>query len=132
MSAGTEHIGGDVDDVHQAEAAVIGGRPIPVGVVGPVRVQQLPAVSWSSRSRTVAASDGPVKLASGDPRRKSLTLLATGGAVYVGPDDASCRQAVAAEWPAGLPLTLTHAEDVYAAAATTDVTVSYVEELWAE
>lgn len=132
MSAGEELIGGQVADVQQAEAEVLAGRPIPVGVIGPVRVQQLPAASWSTRSRTVAAADGPAKVASADPRRRSLVLICTGGDMYVGDSDPACRQLVAAQWPAGLPLTLHHREDVYVSAASADIVVSTVEELWAE
>lgn len=127
----SEPIGGQVADVEQAEAAVLAGRPIPVDVAGPVRVQTLPSVSWSTRSRTVALVDGPIKVASGDPRRRSLVVTCTGGTMYVGASDPACRQGVAAVWPAGLPLHLTHREDVFVSAATADLVVSTVEELWA-
>lgn len=120
-----------MDDIEQREAAVLTGAPIAVAVAGPVRVQALPSRSWSTKSRTQTQADGAVKVSSADARRRSLTLIAEGGAVFVGPDQASCAAGVAAKWPAGLALVLTHAEDVYVAAAA-DTLVSVVEELWAE
>lgn len=121
----------DMDDIEQREAAALLAAPVPVAVAGPVRMQALPSRSWSTKSRTQAVADGAVKVSSADPRRRCLTLVAEGGAVFVGPDQASCAAGVAAKWPAGLALVLTHSEDVWVSAAE-DALVSVVEELWAE
>lgn len=131
MSAG-EAPTGDMDDIEQRERAALASRPVPVAVAGAVRSQALPSRSWSSQCRTIDLSDGPVKVASADGRRRSLTLIVDGGPVYVGGDQASCAQAAAARWPAGVALALTHAEEVWVSAATANVTLSAVQELWAD
>lgn len=128
----TDEYAGSIADIEQREADALAGRPVSVAVAGPVGVQQMPSRSWSARNRTVPMDAGGIKIASADPRRRSLTLIAVNAPMFIGATSAANMGPTSVRWPAGVPLVLTHQEEVWAACTTADVLVSIVEELWAD
>lgn len=105
---------------------------VPVRVVDPVQVQQLPSRHGVSRSFGTAATDGePVPLLGADLRRRRAVIIAASASIYVGERE-MVKSGAAAIWPAGVPLVIEHTEQVYARAATGTATVSVISENWAD
>jgi len=83
---------------------------VPVQVEGPVRVQQLPAVSGEMSSRNDITVT-PQKLFSEDPRRKVLTLIANTAPLVIGRTQQECLNG--AHIPTNIPVVITHREAVW-------------------
>lgn len=135
MSAGSEFTGSIEDvDQEQARPEVPTALPaVPVQVDGPVQVHQLGSRSAASRSRRLADTDGAVKVFNADDRRRHLTLLSTDLDFFYDTDQAGVVAEVSALWLAGVPLPITHKEEIWvkvAAAGTT--TLSIIAENWAD
>ncbi len=124
---------GDLSDVLQEEERpeLPGAWPhIPVKVDGPVQTHAVPSVS--SGCRTFVISTSAKRVANADPRRRIVRLLGTGGSFRVGttPNEVT-NDMSSATWPASVVLELTHMEEIYVQAATTDVTLAVIVENWA-
>lgn len=117
-------------DILQAE------MPVPAAISvrqdGPVRVQELPAVAGISRHLTVGNTNADTQVLVGaDPSRRRLVLIATGSAVKIGATRGDVSTAgAAAEWPAGVVLTLLHCGPLWIRAVTAPATVDVMTEQW--
>lgn len=109
------------------------GLAVPVRVRDAVRVQQLPTNAGPSRNLQVGPVD-PVKILNADPRRSSATVIATGDAIFIGPDPGAVAGGLAARWPVAVPLTI-RSQDAWYVRAETETktaTVSVIIDQWAE
>src|SRR5262245_10723935 len=118
-----------VPEVLQAET----GQPdqaIPVEVVGPVRIDDLPSRSGGITSRQVTVT--PVRaLLPNDPRRKTATILAVSGDIRLGHTQNEAMSAGAgATWPQSVPFLYTASDELWAAGLLTTVEVSVIVEHW--
>lgn len=124
----------DNDDLLQEEEHPVAMTPIPVVVEGPTRVVELPGTNLIMDQRDVDNTAGNAQRIFGkDPRRKSLTLIASGGAIRVATSQAVCVPGSGAIIPVGVPLRITASTEVWVAASSgSATTVSYVAEQWAD
>lgn len=127
---------GNISDLNQEpehEEFNLMNHTIPVTVDGPVQIHNLPSVSAGSRCWTSVGDVTPVRVANGDPRRRSMTLISLDEDFYVGATQSEVEQGYAALWPSGIPLTLTHSDPVYVLCAhdTNTTTISVLVENWA-
>lgn len=118
------------DDVNQEHYS----KPsIPVRVTDPVAVQELPTLDAQSRNVVILlTATAPVKILNEDPRRSGAQIIANGGAVFVGTDQESVRLKSCARWPVGIPLPIKARCAWYVMPDTADITVSVINEQWAE
>lgn len=108
--------------------------PLPdvrVNVDGPVGVHLLPSVTGACRSFTAIPATGAKRIGNANPRRRSITILSIEENIYVGTTQNEAASAYGALWPKLVPLLLTHQEEVHVRAAQNTVTVSVIEENWA-
>jgi len=130
--AGTTQVVGEydydtatVDEVEQAETGYP-DRPIPVEVVAPVRVDELPVRSGGMFTRSVAQTPTRATL-SANPLRKAATIIPLDGDVRIGTSQGEAlANGSGAILPAGVPLVTTLADDIWigsAVAATAQVSV---------
>jgi hypothetical protein len=104
---------------------------IVTGVVGPVRVQELPRRTASARTWTVSTT--PVQVLTADPYRAVAVLVADTD-VFVGHVQHGAGDDItSAWWPQGVPLVVTATVDVHVRCARSDQTarVSVRTERWA-
>ncbi len=102
-----------------------------VNVDGPVGVHLLPSVTGACRSFTAIAATSAKRIANANPRRRSITILSIEENIYVGSNQNEAASGYGALWPKLVPLVLTHQEEVHVRAAQNTVTVSVIEENWA-
>jgi len=76
---------------------------LPVEVIGPVRIQDLPVHIPETKSVTLPA-DTAEQLLSGDPRRSRAIIISTDTDFYVGTSRGQVANGAAAVWPAFYPL----------------------------
>jgi hypothetical protein len=124
----------DIDDVLQEEAVPVAMTPIPVTVQGPTRVVELPGINLIMDQRDVDnVVNNQQRIFGKDPKRKSLTLIASGGAIRVATTSAMCVPGAGAIIPVGVPLRITADTEVWVAASSgSATTVSYIAEQWAD
>ena len=118
----------DVDELQAREDAHLA---VPVDVEGPVRVQQLPARSGTSRSWKVNSTDTTV-IAKADLTRGRLLVWTDTTSVQLSYDQASITAGTAAVLPVGLVVELRNCRRVYVRSTGADTTVSVLGEQWSE
>lgn len=120
----------DTEDVLQEEAHPAPMTPIPVVVEGPTRVVELPTPDLVA-DQVDLDNVTPVRLFGRDPRRKRLTLIASGGALRLATNSQQCQPGRGAIIPTGVPVTLTAYCEVWVMASSgSGCTVSYLSEQW--
>lgn len=116
------------------------GPAVAVRQVGPVTVHELPTRVATSRSINVTdviqsdPGSAAEQIATYDPRRKSITILAATQPIYVGHSKQDVVNGTAGVLPAGIPLTLNTSAEVWVrcSAAGQTAVVSYWSQLWAD
>lgn len=103
---------------------------VPVDVVGPVRVQQLPARSFAIRSLSLANAGQPQPLIGEDLLRSRVTVCWSGGDIVIAPtfEEAGADSGRAAV--ANSPLVFMHTEKMWVRAPAADVLVTAFIEQW--
>lgn len=138
MSAGIEL---QPDEIEVLQAEQTGPEPTVRTVVAhieaPVRTQDLPRKSASSRTWTVgtlasAGGPGAKRVLSAQPRRALARLLSTGQVMLVAFSQNAAQQPdTMALWPAGSVLQITTDTEVWVASTTGTTQVSVIAEFWA-
>lgn len=127
-------------DIPEPELPQLQQRPTPiypavdVKVVAPVQVQLQPATTTSIRVEFIAANADAVQVLNRDLRRQRAVLLFS-GAVFLGAAKAKIRKGAATPgvpWVASTPLEIHSTTELYVFATAADVTVSVVEEFYAD
>lgn len=128
----TDDLSPDTDELLQEEHTPAPLTPIPVVIEGPARVVELPSVGLVLDQIDVDNTTAQ-KVWGKDPRRKRLTLIASGGAIRLAASQAACKPGSGAILPTGVPLTISAANEVWVMASTgAATTVSYIIEQWAD
>lgn len=132
METGDNTFVGELSEVRQDDDINTFDIPnLPVEVVGPVQVHQLPSISAGSRKFVAVASTEARRVANADPRRRSITVLSIAENFYVGATQNEAQSGYGAEWPKLVPLVMTHQDAVYVTAVQNTTTVSVLVENWA-
>jgi hypothetical protein len=123
----------DVDAVLQAAETGEPDRPVPVRLVNPVNVNQLPTRVGGMFSKQLAASPAlAVKVLNADPRRAAVTISSSGEPVRIGRTQAEANDDNAfAVWVSSGPYRFHFTEELWARAHGNAVRVSIVVEQWA-
>jgi hypothetical protein len=129
----------DVSEVLQAETDTPGGEtgmpdaPIPVRLVNPVNVNQLPTRIGGMFSKQLAASPAKaVKLLSADPRRAAVTVACAADPVRIGRTQAEADDDNAFTcWVSQGPFRFHFTEELWVRAHAAATRVSVVVEQWA-
>jgi hypothetical protein len=112
-------------------------RTVVAHIEAPVRTQDLPRKSASSRTYTVGVlgQNGATtakRVLSAQPRRALARLLSTGQSMWVAFSQNSTQQTdQMALWPAGTVLQITTDTEVWVASTTATTQVSVIAEFWA-
>lgn len=132
----------DNAELQQVEAPALPLGPIPVKVEGPVRVQTMPAkgegayriVQVAGLVTSGASGSGAVRVLTADPRRQSAYVLAIDNDLYIGSEMGQANNAqVAMPWPAGTPMPVGHAGEVWASSqSSSGSVVAIIAEQWAD
>lgn len=125
---------GDLEQVLQEEPATLRLPPVQVDVRGVVPVHTVGSRAGAHFSKGIPDDAVAVKLISSDNRRRVVRIVVTGQTVYIGTDQASCNQSVAFLVPTGVPIEITHIDDLWVRNpnAGTVATVSVMVENWAD
>jgi len=119
----------DVAEVHQGETGAP-DRAIPVDVVNPVRVDELPARTGGIFSRQVPTNGH--RLLNGDPRRKVATIIPISGDLRIGDTQAGAlNDGAGAVIPQSVPFLYSCSDELWAAGVVATVEVSVIVEQWA-
>jgi len=104
---------------------------VPVDVVGPVRVQALPARSFAVRDMALANAADPQRLLGQDLLRSRVVIAWSGGDLVIAPsfEEAGANRGRLAVGSS--PITFQHTEEVWVRAPAADVTVTAHIEQWA-
>jgi hypothetical protein len=126
-------IGADTDaspglsEVLQEEPAPFSA--VPVDVLGPVQVHELPARRAQMKTDVVPAGSW-TNILPETPKRKRVVLISTDKSFYLSVDGTGTTGFL---WPANVALPLTHTQKLYAMSADpAGATISHVSELWAD
>jgi hypothetical protein len=129
MEYGTPPVG-ELEEVYQEDPPALLPMPVvEVKVSGPVEMHQIGSVSGGMRS-FVLAMDEVKKICGDDPRRRIVRLIADQD-FCVGIDQNSVATEYATQWPAGVPLEITHVEELWVKFTILGGTLSMVAENWA-
>lgn len=101
---------GELETEVLQEEAVLG--TVPVAVEGTVAVQQVPSRAAGGQQITVDVGAAAIRLIGADPRRRVARIISDASFQF-DTNQASVDQGVAPAWPALVPLTLTHGEEVW-------------------
>jgi hypothetical protein len=104
---------------------------VPVTVDGPVQVQSVGAVGWSSNNYSVGATN-PTQIAQPQAQR-SYMIINCGGVIYLGRTEAEARAKTGYRLGAvaGVDeIPMRHREEVWAISDTGTVVVSVYQEFW--
>lgn len=126
---GTTEFEPSADTVMQDEHPAF--KSVPVTVEAPVTVHELPARSAGYLSLALVATDGAQRILTGDPRRKSAIILPVDGDIYIGDNQAQATGSGRPRWTSGVPLPITHRDEVWASSVSGTVEVTIVIEQWA-
>ncbi len=113
----------DLDELQQRDPIEVPMVPVPVVTTGPVRVQILPNKAGPAFSIPLGAT--LIDVLGADLRRAVAILIGDGDWTY-----ARGRSASPVPWPSGVPLVLTHADQI--AAAGSSVTLSVITEIYGD
>lgn len=117
------------DDVLQADEEPMSS--VPVTVENVVRTDEMPTRSGGFYTIALSTSDAQQVLKR-DTRRRSALLLTLNSDFYVGNMRGDVlNNSGSARWPAGTPLVLTTADEVWCAAASNTDTMTVIVENWA-
>lgn len=107
---------------------------VPVKVETPVRVQELPSVISDMDRRSITNGEGPIRLFNADPRRKEVQIRTASGSgvLLIGTSSQKVSGSHGFRLPASNLLTIHGREEIWVAAETTDVELSWMYELWTE
>lgn len=126
-------------EINQTEnVATVPIPPLPVTVVDPIPVRDMPAVSSGWQAYDVPLTTSPaVRVLGRDPRRKRALIVAvdlagTTGRMQLGGTQAEAGSDRATIWPINTPLEITGSDEVWASARTAVITVSVINEQWAQ
>jgi hypothetical protein len=115
-----------VDDQEQIEAAALPMTPVPVKVVGPSVVMALPARSGPAFTQDLTSAE-LVHVLGRDPRRTRTTFICDVDWRY-----STTKSGTGAPWYAKVPLTITHADAIYAKVPTSTGTLTVIPEYGGE
>lgn len=122
----------DVEDMQGRESAV---PPVPlvvpVDVVGPVRVQQLPARSFAVRDMALVNAADPQRLVGEDLLRSRVQVTWAGGDLVIAPTMAEAASNKGRVPVGNSPMVFLHTEEMWVRAPAADVTVTVHIEQWA-
>jgi hypothetical protein len=124
----------EVEELNQSESpSPLVVNPVPVDVQGPVKVQQMPAQTGSTRNYSVVDTDA-TKITKNDPRRSRLRIWTQTQPVYVGYTQAEALGTQAAILPTGLILEIGNLNEVWVRSATAGQTavVSALNDQWTQ
>lgn len=124
---GTSEFEPSADTVMQDEHPAL--KSVPVTVEAPVTVHELPARGGGYRALELDTT--AERILTADPRRKSAIILPVDGDIYIGDDQAQATGDGRPRWTSGVPLPITHRDEVWASATTGTVEVTIVIEQWA-
>jgi hypothetical protein len=99
---------------------------VAVVVETPVRTHSLPN-KWGSHGSVDLAAAGVYNFHE-NPNRSVLTLIAKTNPMLVSTSRAGLQ--TGAEWPVGIPLVITHREEVWLTPQTDTAKISWIEESW--
>lgn len=106
------------------------GPPIavPVRFEQPLTVHRLPNRRAQYADTAVAFGKGAVEILPANPKRGAAQLIFSGGAGKINTHSMGGGMT----WPANVPYPITHTQDVWVEAATVDIVVGSVQELWSD
>jgi hypothetical protein len=110
---------------------------VPVRVINPLRVNELPGRIASMKTTTVVLDAQPVKILGADSARKSVTLFVSDDNVILSTSPGEAGMGVGALIPGiGFPFTLAHAGELWAATTTVggaigNAKIGVIVEMWA-
>jgi hypothetical protein len=120
----------DVVEVQQGEHTGGPDVPVPVEVVGAVRVDELPTRSGGIFTRNVTTAG--IRLIGDDPRRKLATVVPVDSDIRLGHTQAEAvMDGAGAVWPASVPFVYSSSDELWVAAVAGDTAVSVIVEHWA-
>jgi len=120
--------------VHEVEASEVPDAvSVPVQVQGPIRVQPLPATSWSAHHFELSATQA-TKIAQADPRRSRAIITVATQAAWIGPSQQQAANGLGYRQGAAATSTLElrHNNEIWAIADTAGALLSIIEEYWTD
>lgn len=101
---------------------------VPVEVVGPIQVQQLPSELGGAFAYTTTPQ--PQQILGADRFRSKVTIISVDNAFLVSTSRNINGTQTAALWPPNVPLVITHQSAITVAQATTAANLSILTEQW--
>lgn len=121
----------DLEDVAQVLPDPVNEPPVNVVVDGPVRTQALPRRAGATFTKPVGSA-APTFILRADGRRAAAYITSFDQDMLVAFSNASAQDASRmGRWPAGTPLPVEAATDVWVQAVTGTSAVSVITEMWA-